>query len=69
MLFNKSSKSDIQKSDLIRLEHLSRLIGGMSKKAKEVTTILTMMVTLEVNKNKAYQIVNSIDNSHSNSPF
>lgn len=41
----------------------------MSKKAKEVTTILTMMVTLEVNKDKASQIVNRFDNSVSNCPF
>ncbi len=69
MLFNKSCKTDIYKSDLIRLEHLSRLIGGMSKKAKEVTTILTMMITLEVNKHKVHSLVNSLDNSHANSPF
>jgi hypothetical protein len=41
----------------------------MSRKAKEITTILTMMVTLEVNKERASQIVNSLDNSHANSPF
>lgn len=50
MLFNKSDKTDVKREDLERIIHFSKLIGGLSRKAKAIIDTLTMVIGVDVNK-------------------
>ena len=69
MLFNKSDKTDVKREDLERIIHLSKLIGGLSRKAKAIIDTLTMIIGVDVNKMPVLEQATKLDSTPGNGEF